>query len=296
VPEKRLLLGRCRNENWVRSYLEDFEGRKQKNTNRWHYPRSLEISACLSLLIYLKSGYAIPGVTASQLLNQGCELWREFFLGKWWKADKDSRRALDKSYTRKSLHWYNVYIQGLLIAVVNGQYDVIMEVSQLLTLDIVPEYMGNHFDYTISDTVKIIAHELSAKKKTKVFEQYEKNHTYHYGPVSRLVHPAWVGIRSQDSKVFNRYLRIGIRRLASKARGIVTAIENIDVLFSILANFAMDKDMVLELHGQRVLISMKSQHFHEEVGVVGTAAHFAADAVVGGMAFQHRHGEAAEPA
>ena len=38
-------------------------------------------------------------------------------------------------------------------------------------------------------------------------------------------------------------------------------------------------------HGQRVLISLKLQHVHEEVGVVAAAEHFAFEAVVFGMAF-----------
>jgi hypothetical protein len=47
------------------------------------------------------------------------------------------------------------------------------------------------------------------------------------------------------------------------------------------------------IHGQRTLILLEFQDFGEEIGVVTTAKHLASNAVVDGMAFEQRHGEAA---
>src|SRR5947207_13227567 len=47
--------------------------------------------------------------------------------------------------------------------------------------------------------------------------------------------------------------------------------------------------------GQRISNSVVGKHFGEKIGVVAAVEHFAAEAVLGRMALEKRHGEAAEP-
>jgi hypothetical protein len=173
-----------------------------------HYPqegimysyRRFDVDTCLDAMVVHHFGYKLP-VKPEEFLNQGFDVVVDYFCNDWWKQDKNSAKALDKSRRPRSLVWFTTFSEGLLLGLLSERWDELARVCDWVEADLRPEYLGDEIEMELVHVYRSLAAGLRPEPMpglARVEDKIRKCRTLR----PKLLFQAWEAAREGNQAAF----------------------------------------------------------------------------------------------
>lgn len=138
------------------------------------------------------------------VLNRGFDVVVDYFCGTWWRNDRDSVQALDKSRKRARLYWADCFSQGIMLGLLSERWKEVAKVCGWVEANLKHEYPRDYEDELIS-VYKSIAAGLRKEPMTGL-DRIEKQIMKCRVDRPKLVFQAWNAARTGNQAGFEEWL------------------------------------------------------------------------------------------
>ena len=138
----------------------------------------------------------------NEVLEQGFDVVVHYFCDPWWKGDRDSIKAMDKTYKRRQLRWFKEFAPGLLLGLLSERWNDLARVCAWIEARIRPEYLGDDIEPELVHVYRSLAAGLRPERMPGLDNVEAKIRK------CRLLRPkllfqAWEAARKGDQEAFN---------------------------------------------------------------------------------------------
>jgi hypothetical protein len=217
VPKRYKVLG-CKFNGtpatWAKEYKKRFIGVGNYPPEGLLYVyREDDLRSCLGMMALCHLGYDVP-VEPEVFLNRGFDVAVDYFCGDWWKANKDSVRAMDKSAKRRDLSWFRAFSPGLLLGLLTEQWADLARVCAWVDADLRPEFLGEDFEEETAYVYQSVAASLRPEPMPGL-EKLEAKISKSKAIGPKLLFQAWDAARRGDQPAFAAALTRSLEHFAA---------------------------------------------------------------------------------
>jgi len=190
-------------KEWAKTYVRRFEwfdGYDPQDDQQ--SVRRFDVHGVVGLMALRHLGYDI-GVDPKKYLNAGVDVAIDYFCGDWWKGDKDLEKRMDKSKKKRGLEWYEVFTDGLLLALLSQRWKDVEKLCDWVEADIVAD--ANCADEDNEHEVESVYKSVAASLRKRPMPGIEKVESKaRKSPLerTRLLFAAWDAAKQKDQPAF----------------------------------------------------------------------------------------------
>jgi hypothetical protein len=173
------------------------------------FDREGELSEIVIFAVLEHLGYGPIEHLASRL-NRGVDRAVEYFFGNWWAGDEYDARALDKSRPDRSLRWFGVLPNALLLGGLTGRWDDMAKICSWFDESIEMEYQAGLLEDQYMQVFLCIASSLRPEPMPGVDEivaKVKKCRTKR----PRLLCAVWEAAIARDQKAFDKAFKDSVQ-------------------------------------------------------------------------------------
>lgn len=181
--------------------------------------REAHIDYTVNCAVLAHLGYG-PIEDLAGRLNRGVDDSVEYFFGDWWRGDEYDARALDKSRPDRTLRWFDVLPNALLLGGLTDRWDDVAKICSWFDASIQMEYRGGMNEDCDMLLYLCIASSLSSAP-TAGTEDMLAHVRAGRARRPKLLCAAWEAALARDQKAFNKALKDSVSQfLKSDAKDV----------------------------------------------------------------------------
>lgn len=249
---------------WIRTYEQDFLGleRGYEDVNP-QMGRAGDIRAALGMVTLHHLGHD-TGIDVGQRLQAGADVAFDYFTGDWWKSNELARQALDKSKSRRGLHWLKAFAEGMLLLLLARRIDDAAAISEWVEHNLVAELCGEEYTYDdqakeLGDVYKYLASHLREDPLPRV-DLVEKRLKRAYRKRPRLLYDAIKAVGAGDEAEYQKHLGDLLARFHRRLGQGANPIQWVATHESVVALFAESRGLAPpELDSERLALLLQPE-------------------------------------